>query len=237
MDPDAFRTPADVPVPAVTADEMRGVDRVAVEEFGLALLSMMENAGRTLAAHARELRAGPVTVLAGSGGNGGGGLACARHLANRDVPVSVVLDRPPADLEGAAARQHGVLAEMEVPVGIGPDALDDSELVVDALVGYGLQGPLRGPAADLVTAANRVDSGTLSLDVPSGRDATSGAEPGVAVDPDYVLTLALPKTGLVGLDAALSLADISIPAAVYDRLDLGHERLFDDAYAVGLREC
>ena len=236
MELDAFRTVDGRPVPAVTADEMRDVDRVAVEEFGLALLSMMENAGRTLAAHARGMTEGSITVLAGSGGNGGGGLACARHLANRDVPVSVVLDRPPSDLEGAAARQHGVLAEMEVPVGIGRDALDDSELVVDALVGYGLQGPLRGPAADLVTAVGRTDSRVLSLDVPSGRDATSGAEPGVAVDPDSVLTLALPKTGLAGLDAVLSLADISIPAAVYDRLDLGHERLFDDAYAIELRE-
>jgi NAD(P)H-hydrate epimerase len=142
VDCNAFRTPADSGVPAVTAEEMRAVDRVAVEDVGLALRQMMENAGRNLAAHAREMRPSAdatVTVLAGNGGNGGGGMACARHLANRDVPVSVVLDCDPAELDGAAAQQHAILAAMGVSVSVGPGAVsDDPALVVDALVGYGL---------------------------------------------------------------------------------------------------
>jgi NAD(P)H-hydrate epimerase len=80
---DLFRTPEGIPVPAVTAEQMREVDRIAVEDFGLGILQMMENAGRNLAANLMEMLAsmdGEVTVLAGAGGNGGGGLRSARHL-------------------------------------------------------------------------------------------------------------------------------------------------------------
>jgi len=236
-----FRTPSGTPVPAVTAAEMREVDRLAVEAFGIDLLQMMENAGRTLAWHARELAdGGAVTVVAGNGGNGGGGLVCARHLANRDVPVEVLLDRRPGDLEGAAAHQHATLAEMDVPVAVGPDAddprdvMDGAALVVDALIGYGLSGAVRGPAAGLVGATNAADASVLSLDVPSGRNATTGEQPGPAVDPERLLTLALPKTGLQRLDCPLVLGDISIPAALYERMDLAYELPFGDQYWVGL---
>jgi NAD(P)H-hydrate epimerase len=230
MDETLFETTDGHAVTAVTAEEMRAVDRVAVEGVGLALGQMMENAGRNLAAHGRELRStdGDVVVLAGDGGNGGGGMACARHLANRDVPVSVVLDRDPTDLSGAAAQQHAILAAMGVSVGVGHDAVpDDPGLVVDALVGYGLSGPLTGVAADLVTTTADADR-TLSLDVPTGRNATSGDEPGVAVAPDRVLTLALPKTGLGGGYWNLWLADIAIPATVYDRLDIPYSGPFEE---------
>ena len=111
---DRFETADGRAVPAVTAATMREVDRVAVEEVGLPLLSMMENAGRALARVVRAERGGRrVVVLAGGGGNGGGGLACARHLANRDVPVEVVLDRDPAALAGATATQWRIVLAME----------------------------------------------------------------------------------------------------------------------------
>jgi hypothetical protein len=79
-------------VPVVTAAQMREVDRLMVEVMGIDLLQMMENAGRSLAEVAvGRFRAASVTVLAGRGNNGGGGLAAARHLADRGVDVSVVL--------------------------------------------------------------------------------------------------------------------------------------------------
>jgi NAD(P)H-hydrate epimerase len=138
------------------------------------------------------------------------------------------LDRDPTDLSGAAAQQHAILAAMGVSVGVGHDAVpDDPGLVVDALVGYGLSGPLGGVAADLVTTTADADR-TLSLDVPTGRNATTGDEPGVAVAPDRVLTLALPKTGLGGGDWNLWLADIAIPATVYDRLDIPYSGPFEE---------
>jgi len=231
-----FRTADGRPVTAVTAEEMRDVDRVAVEEVGLELLMMMENAGRNLAARVRQRVSGdgPVVVLAGSGGNGGGGLACARHLANHGVPVSVALDRPAEELTGAPATQYAVLDAMDVPVTVGPDALPANGVVVDALVGYSLSGPLRGTAAAMVERLGD-DTTVVSLDVPTGRDATTGDRPGPAVDPDTVVTLALPKTGLVDLECPLVLADIAIPHAVYERLGITYEGIFDGGYLVELR--
>jgi NAD(P)H-hydrate epimerase len=216
---------------------MRAVDRVAVEDVGLELLQMMENAGRILAGHVRGVRDGPVVVVAGSGGNGGGGLTAARHLANRDVPVRVVLDRPPGELTGAAAHQHHILDEMDVAVATGVGSLADADgrtTVVDALVGYGLSGEVRSPADELIDQMNDLAGATVSLDVPSGVDATTGESLGAAVTPDLTVTLALPKTGLASGTGALELADIGIPRTVYDRLDVACESPFGDGDAVPL---
>lgn len=232
-----FRTAEGRPVSAVTAEEMRAVDRVAVKEIGLELLMMMENAGRNLATAVRGTASGddPVVVLAGSGGNGGGGLACARHLANHGTPVSVVLDRPAGQLTGAAATQYAVLDAMDVPVTVGPGGCPASGVAVDALVGYSLSGPLRGTAAEMVKRLGD-DTVVVSLDVPTGRDATTGEQPGVAVEADAVVTLALPKTGLAGLECRLRLADIAIPRVVYERLGITYEGVFVGEYLVELRE-
>lgn len=228
MEESAFETTDGLHVTAVTAEEMRAVDRVAVEDVGIELLGMMENAGRTLAGQVSQIGDEPVLVAAGNGGNGGGGLACARHLANRGVAVDVVLDREPGELSGAAATQYGILDETDVPVTVGPERGPDSapSVVVDALIGYGLGGTVREPAASLIHELNGLGASMVSLDVPSGVDATTGDAHGAAINPDRILTLALPKTGLVKRDEPLVLADISIPATVYDRLDIAYEKPF-----------
>lgn len=233
----AFRTKTGDPIPAVTAAEMREIDQVAVEEYGVSLLQMMENAGRNLAWHVREAGADPVVVLAGNGGNGGGGLCATRHLANRDVAVSVVLDRPPERLDGAARTQYETLTAMGVPMDDGVDAFTgrDAGTVVDAVVGYGLDGSLRGTAGELVDEVETLDATVISLDVPSGMVATTGERPGPSVEPDRVLTLALPKTGLVELRGDLYLGDIAIPAGVYHSLDIPYSSPFEAAYWVELR--
>jgi NAD(P)H-hydrate epimerase len=231
MERDAFRQSDGRPITALTAAEMRDVDRVAVEDAGLHLLQLMENAGRTLASHVTDFGDGPVVVVAGSGGNGGGGMVCARHLANGGRSVTVLLDRDPGDLAGAAAVQHEILAAMGVPVETARDAVappPSFATVVDALVGYGLSGPLRTPAADYVDWMNARDGAVVSLDVPSGRDATTGEVFGQVVAPDRTVTLALPKTGLTDLEGRLVLADISIPATVYERLDIAYTDPFGD---------
>ncbi|VTT86366.1 NAD(P)HX epimerase / NAD(P)HX dehydratase [Halorubrum sp. DM2] len=241
MDEMLFVGPTGRRVPAVTAEEMRAVDRVAVEEVGLDLPRMMEDAGRGLAEAVLDRREnGPVTILAGNGGNGGGGLACARHLANRDLPVQLVLDRDPADIDGVTAEQLRILKATDVPIetGGGGSGFDvDAPLdgvVVDALIGYGLSGAPRGPVAELVDAASDAAGTVVSLDVPSGVDATTGEAPGAAVDPDLIATLALPKTGLAAVSGDLLLVDLSIPATVYDRVGVEYEAPFGDEFAVPL---
>lgn len=236
MEEDAFRTPDGARVPAVTAAEMEAVDRAAVEEVGLGVVRMMEHAGRALAAEVLAARAGgPVTVYAGPGGNGGGGLACARHLRNRDLDVAVVLDRPAPEYGGAPARQLDVLrADGAAPT--ADRVPEPAGTAVDAVLGYGLEGAPRGRAADLVAAADSGDV-VVALDVPSGVDATSGDRPGVAVVPDRLVTLALPKTGLDGVDADLVLADLGIPDPAYAAAGIDHGPPFGDRFRVALESA
>ncbi len=234
----SFHTDDGIELPAVTSEEMREVDRVAMDEFGLGVLQMMENAGRSLAMHAMEMLsegAGRVAVLAGSGGNGGGGLCCARHLRNHGVDVDLVLDRPPSRLAGAPAEQFRVLAESgakPVPERDVPRAVGGAAVIVDALTGYGLVGAPRGRVAELIEIANQSGGRILSLDVPSGVNATTGAALGGAIRPERTLTLALPETGLARVAGELYVADIGIPLSVYERLSIVVQPFFRGRYSV-----
>jgi NAD(P)H-hydrate epimerase len=235
-----FRTEDGIVVPAVTADQMREVDRIAVEEFGLGILQMMENAGRNLALNVMDMldsARGEITVLAGAGGNGGGGLCCARHLHNRGFKVWVVLDRDPRILRGAAANQLNILQAAGLQPADSTEASElmrRSQIVVDALIGYSLRGAPQGKAAELIDLCNGHAVRVLSLDVPSGLDATTGATLGLVVCPERTLTLALPKTGLTNVEGELCLADIAIPPEVYHRLGLSFEPPFWKRYWVRL---
>ena len=101
---------------------MREVDRLMIEEFGVTLLQMMENAGRTLARLARQrflegtAEGKRVHVLAGSGGNGGGGLSCARNLSNWGADAHVFTSAPPGELGDAPAHQASILREVGCPL-------------------------------------------------------------------------------------------------------------------------
>jgi NAD(P)H-hydrate epimerase len=236
-----FRTEDGAIVPAVTAEQMREVDRIAVEEFGLGILHMMENAGRNLAENVQDLLSGAkgeVAILAGAGGNGGGGLCCARHLHNRGFKVGVVLDREGAILKGAARNQLHILQAAGVqPVDPSQarEVVRRSQVVVDALIGYSLRGAPRGRAAELIHVCNEHAAQVLSVDVPSGLDATTGEAPGVIVRPNRTLTLALPKTGLQRVPGELYLADIGIPPEVFQRIGLSFESPFGKRYWVRLK--
>jgi NAD(P)H-hydrate epimerase len=228
----SFWTEDGMAVPAVTAMQMREVDRIAVEDFGLGILQMMENAGRNLALIAIDMLGGmegEITVLAGAGGNGGGGLCCARHLHNRGFKVWLVLDREPSALRGAALDQLGILESAGLQP-VAPDraqeVIGSAQLVVDALIGYSLRGAPRGRAAELIDLCNTHAARILSLDVPSGLDATKGESPGDVVRPQRTVTLALPKMGLGAIPGDLYLADIGIPPEVYHQL----ERYFDSTF-------
>ena len=219
-------------IPAVTADEMRKIDQLAVDELGLGLLQMMENAGRALSECVMDLldgNKGRVVVLAGGGGNGGGGVCAARHLLNRGVEVVLAVDRDPGFMQGAAAAQLRILRGFgiePVPAGGEEAAACDAAVVVDALIGYSLRGEPRGRTRDLIVLCGRVSGRVVSLDMPSGLDATTGRAQGVFVRPDRTLTLALPKRGLAEAHGTLYLADIGLPARLYTRIGIEVGPLF-----------
>jgi NAD(P)H-hydrate epimerase len=212
---------------------MREVDRIATEEYRLHLLQMMENAGRHFAHLTRtvldgDLREQTMLVLCGRGGNGGGGLVAARRLAGWGAPVRVVTTAPPDDYSGVPGHQLALLRRMGCSVEQADpgSSLPEADLLLDALIGYGLDGELDDKMATLIERVIWHEAPALSLDVPSGLDATTGVPRRTTVHAEATVTLALPKCGLDAPAAQsavgdLYLADIGIPPSLYDDLDLG----------------
>jgi len=217
-----------VNIPFITTDQMREVDRAMIEDYGISLVQMMENAGRNLAqlARGRFLQGDPtgrrVLVLAGKGGNGGGGMVCARRLHDWGAEVQLWMTAPGKELAGVPLQQLGVLERMGIPtIAAGESStLPPADLLVDALIGYSLTGPPRGLAANLIDAANNHGAPILSLDVPSGVDSATGAATGSVIRATATMTLAMPKVGFEAESARrhigeLYLADISVPPELY----------------------
>lgn len=178
---------------ALTRDEVREVDRRAIEELGLPGLVLMENAGLGLTrAVLREL--GPartpsagarVLIACGGGNNGGDGLVLARHLqlAGHDPRVVYCGDRARADRRGDAGVNLTVVERAGIPLEEARDGpalaaalarLSPAALLVDALYGTGLAGPLREPGLGLVRALAAAGLPTLAVDIPSGLDCDTG---------------------------------------------------------------
>lgn len=235
-----FFTATGKEVPAITADEMREVDRIATQETGPNLYQMMENAGRNLALLAIELlgenwQKAKIVVLAGSSGNGGGGICAARHLANRDVDVRLCLAQPEClgEVSGWQRKIFQSTRGQEIDRSQLPE--ERPNLVLDALIGYGLKSAPDAGMAQLIRWANSSLSPILALDLPSGLNATTGETSGTCIAPKWTMTLALPKTGLLpGRTGELYLADIGIPQATYRHLNLKYESPFESRFWVRL---
>lgn len=214
-------------LPYLSAAQMVEVDRLMIEGYGIQLVQMMENAGRQLAtlAVSRFLGGSPankkVVVLAGSGGNGGGALVCARNLLNWGAQVEIFLTKSPGEYRGVIRHQVEILEAYRVNFRTVPDLgrMASPEVIIDGVIGYSLVGPPRGPAAELIRWANQNPAPVLALDVPSGVDATTGDAFDPSVRAAATLTLALPKIGLKlagsRIVGELYLADIGIPPDLY----------------------
>ena len=222
-------------IPTVTRAQMMEVDRLMTEEYGITLLQMMENAGRDFAQLARhmvgaDLQNKRIVVLCGGGNNGGGGMAAARHLANWGTQVQVSLPVPYSKLKEAAIHQLHTLRAMSVPIA-EEFPIGDFDLILDALIGYGLRGVPRGKTAQWINKANQSTTPILALDVPSGLDVDSGLALGACIKADTTLTLALPKVGMLKDGASkfvgkLYVGDIGVPSVLLNRMGVEAKDLF-----------
>lgn len=224
----------------LTRAAARELDRLATEEFGLPSIVLMENAAIHLADVCLDLFDGEagagVVVVCGPGNNGGDGYACARHLANAEVPVRVVRVGP-APREGDAGVNLRVLERMGVTVvDAGADAagavhraagmVGGPALVVDALFGTGLDREVGPPFDGAIRAINELGARgvvVVSADVPSGLDADRGEPLGVAVRASATVTFAGLKPGLMALSAQgyvgeIHVCGIGAPASLASRL-------------------
>ncbi|MFD2368657.1 NAD(P)H-hydrate dehydratase [Brevibacillus sp. GCM10020057] len=198
----------------VTSEEMRNLDRCAIESIGIPSIVLMENAGRALAEEAVRLSAPSGNhrvswaVLVGKGNNGGDGIVCARHLIELGHEAKLVYAVPPEQLVGEAAVQRDIAARLGIPAQtFAPDAIRWSEYegIIDALLGTGTSGAPREPYAALIREANASGLPIVAADIPSGLDSDTGETAEPCIRASVTVTFALAKRGLLqypGAEAA-----------------------------------
>lgn len=217
----------------IDTPQMIEVDRLMIETYHIDLIQMMENAGRCLAIVAREVflsgdpQGKKIAVLAGTGGNGGGALVCARRLHNWGAQVEVFMTKGLEKMTPIPGHQRRILEGMGIAVHSGEElpVNSDYDLLIDGIIGYSVKGNPRGLAGEMITWVNNQATQVLSLDTPSGLDLTSGTVHTPTVTADATLTLAMPKKGLFYEDAKavighLYLGDISVPPQLYSEPSL-----------------
>ncbi len=211
----------------LTVEEMAEADRVSIEEFGVDVLSLMENAGLGVARLAKRMLGGSVEgrrvcCLVGKGNNGGDGLVAARHLCNWGAEVTVVLGSDRSELRDVPAKQLRTVEKMAIPVAGPAGDFGRADLVLDALLGYGSKGNPREPVAGLIRSANGSEVPILAVDLPSGLDANTGEPGNPCIVASATVTFGLPKVGFLNAKARgylgdLYVADTAMPRGVYDR--------------------
>ena len=210
----------------VTAEEMKEMDRRAIEETGIPSAVLMERAALAAADAVTEALADPerfpvnrdtpsVLVIAGPGRCGGDGIACARILHLRGIGCHIQLAGDPERLAPETAQQLRIAGNLGIPVS-RDEPIGDSGLIVDALFGIGLSRPAEGEFGALIRSMNESHAFVVSVDIPSGLNADDGQPAGCAVRADVTVTMQLPKRGIL-LDPGrlycgrLVIADIGIP--------------------------
>jgi len=208
-----------------TAEQMRAMDRFAIDQEGISGLDLMERAGCEVASEAegmmRARHGRRVLVCCGRGNNGGDGLTVSRHLIRAGYDVRTVVFSDRAGVKGDAAVMLGRLEELSAPIrfiaeSAGLDALDPGDLIVDGLLGTGITGEVTGTALEAVRWMNGSGVPILSIDLPSGMDADTGRPCGACVTAERTVTLGELKLGLVfhpgrSLAGKVRIADIGLP--------------------------
>ncbi|WP_277540730.1 NAD(P)H-hydrate dehydratase [Haloarcula laminariae] len=201
----------------LTGSEMAVVDANA-EALGVPRKQLMESSGHALARAVRDHvdPGATVTIVAGRGNNGGDALVAARFLDDYDLRVCL-LGRPETITTDISRANWDALQSADYPTEQVRDSagfdLGEPDLAVDAMLGTGISGALREPAATAAEAMNESAATVLSVDVPSGLDCETGDLADNAVAADHVVTFHDTKPGLDELTASVTVADIGIPDA------------------------
>lgn len=218
------------PMRVSTVAEMRGLDRQAVDRYGIPEILLMENAGlAAFEALNRHMPAGGrrLLVIAGTGNNGGDGFVLARRALSEGAHVQILIAGDATKIRGSPRTNLDIASSLGIPVAEVRTALDAAralpscDIVVDALFGTGLARPLQGLFADIVEAVNAAGKTVISLDIPSGINGDTGQVMGCAVRADITVTFGLPKPGNLLMPGyahcgRLFVSHISFPPALYD---------------------
>ncbi|MDX9746499.1 MAG: NAD(P)H-hydrate dehydratase [Syntrophales bacterium] len=215
-------------------EEMRSMDRYAIERFKIPEELLMENAGLASASVLNReigIRGKKFVVLCGGGNNGGDGFVVARKILSDGGRTKVFISGDPDKYRGAAKTNHEIMSRLPIDV-VRISSVEDvrrdilhCDGVVDGLLGTGLDRVVGGLYADVIGLVNESGKPVLSLDIPSGVNGDTGEIMGVAVRADYTVTFGLPKVGNLlypghEMGGKLFVCHISFPPELYDRDDL-----------------
>ena len=222
-----------MPVELYTAAQVRELDRLAIEERGIPSLTLMERAGASAfdVITKRYPEAKNLVVVCGGGNNAGDGYVLARLAKQAGLDVRVVAPVQPGQLKGDAA----ISAQKYLEAGAVEDTLSlgDADLIIDALLGSGLNGRVDGVFADVIGLLNSADVPVLALDIPSGLNADTGVCMGTAVKAEATVTFIGLKRGLFTADGPefsgeISFSDLETPADIHTEVSAG-ARLIEPA--------
>ena len=183
----------------ITAEEMRKLDAHTINEIGIPSLVLMERAA--LAVRDEIITAYPISqtnvvVVAGSGNNGGDGLAVARLLKIAGVNVTILNVGNPAHASEEHQVQEKICQYYQIPETTDLAVLQDASLIVDAIFGIGIDREIKGHYVDVIQAINNAHAPVIAVDMPSGINTDTGEVMEVAVQADLTVTFAYNKVGL-----------------------------------------
>ena len=221
---------------SLTRDQLRAIDRYAIEQIGVPGLVLMENAGRQCADAIHQFLGDQsiddsVAVVCGGGNNGGDGYVLARHLVLRGLSVTVFLTKPADDIEGDARVNLDILHQLDADVrdvsaedrlNNLADQLKPFGCVVDAVGGTGLKGALRGSARTAAEQINAAGHPVVAVDIPTGLDCDTGQAEGVAVHAELTVTMVARKRGFdaqasTEFTGLVAVVDIGVPPELVAR--------------------
>jgi ADP-dependent NAD(P)H-hydrate dehydratase / NAD(P)H-hydrate epimerase len=226
----------------VTAEQMREMDRLTIQKYGIPSLKLMERAGQgitkaILESFGRAVKKG-VVIVAGKGNNGGDGLVVARLLRKKRISCEVALLARKDELTPDAVHNFGAYAKLGGKITeAGQGSLDllsermrGKGLLVDAILGTGTKNTLGGVYAEAITLMNSAGVPIVAVDIPSGLDTDRGIPLGVAIEAEMTVALAYPKLGEViypGLSYVgdLVVADIGIDGRAVNEVNPDSEVL------------
>lgn len=224
-------------VPVLSRVQVRAVDRIAIEDYGIPGLVLMENAGRGATELLLSQRpAGLVALCCGKGNNGGDGLVMARHLQIQGVPVCVHLFHNPAQFQGDAAINWNIVARSGIPWQQWDLPRQFSELqsqlatsgwIVDALLGTGPQSPLRDPYPTVIACMNGSGRPVFAVDLPTGWDCETGEPQGACIQATLTATFAALKPGFLKPESQywtgpVTVVQIGVPPCILTQAQQDH---------------
>ncbi|MCH8912362.1 MAG: NAD(P)H-hydrate epimerase [Planctomycetes bacterium] len=210
---------------ALTREQIREIDRCAIEEYGIAGIVLMENAGRNAAelirANLKEAdQPAAVCILCGPGNNGGDGFVVARHLFNAGLKIEIILFADAEKLAPDAKVNHDIARKMEIQIRPFTESdaaacVSRAQVVIDALLGTGFSGKVRPPLDRAIELINSADHALkVAIDVPSGLDCNTGQPAAATVRADLTITFVAPKVGFAraaDYTGQVLVADIGAP--------------------------